>query len=306
MTDERDQQKQDLVDSLLHSLYETDREHSNSLVSAVMDRLNEIDVDPPKSAQTKLFRFAPRWLTLALATAAMVLVAVALPLINTSNSAMAAVKLSLEQAFHDVGRHYTAKAVWQLPENQIQTGEADLYVKGGDKFAVRFDGPLPQIAPFWIGSNEKRSWVVPPVGPVLEGNRRHLGNWFDQRDDISTPYLHITTALERLSRFYKLQTQPDVDLVMNGKTHRCQHIDGTLSNDSTYSSPDHIDLWVDAEKGVALKIVATWDLSPDQIGRKSATLMLVEETELPDGFFASEGHGSDGRHRISFAFEEEN
>ncbi len=303
MNDDQDQHRQDLVDSLLQSMYETDKEQSRSLVSAGMELLDECNIDLGPEPQPKTIRLFSRWLTLGLAVAAMLVIAVALPMFDNSNSAMAAVKLSLEQAFHDVGRHYSAKAVWRLPELGHTVGEADLYVKGGDKFAVRFGGPLQEVAYFWIGSNETHSWVVPPVGPVLEGDRRHLTSWFDERDDVSTPYLHITTALEKLSNLYELQILPDDDLEMNGKSHRCQRVNGTLARESTFSSPDRIDLWVDADSGVALKIVASWDLAEDQFGRESATIMLQEEKELSDDFFTSEVHGGEGRHRISFATE---
>lgn len=335
MTQE-DQHKQDLVDSLLQSMYETDKEKAKSLVVSGMERIDDSSVARSKSRSAPLpsadktflgstflgkaffgsgirqnspvlKKLPSNFLQLALAmsVSALLLVAVALPIFDNSRSADAAVKLSLKQAFQDVGRHYRATAVWRLPENQPQVGEAELFVKGGDKFAVRFEG-LQNLNPFWFGSNEHRSWVVPPVGPVLEGNRRHLTGWFDQREDISTPYLHVATALERMTQLYDLQTLPGEDLILNGNTHRCQRVAGSLMGDAAIISPDRIDLWLDAKTGVAMKIVASWELAEGQFGRESATILFLKEVELSDDFFTSESHGGEGRHRIDFSTEKKN
>ena len=303
MPQEQNQHKQDLVDSLLQSLYETDKEQSRALVSSGMERLEQIEHGPAEKPVSRSSIRARRWLAIGLATAAMVCIVISIPMLDSSRSAMAAVTQSLNQALQDIGRHYVVHSQWRLPNQGSETYKVDLFVKGGEQFALKIPGPIQPLNSIWVGSNRDQSWVVPPIGPVLEGNRRNLSDWFDRRADVSTPYLHITTALELMSELYELKSLPDEAVEANGKTVWCHRVTGSLKGESSNETPDHIELWVNAESGVAMKLVATWDLAKGQSGRESLTILLQEDVDLSDEFFTPETHGGLGRNRIDFSSE---
>ena len=298
------QHKHDLVDSLLQSLYETDKDQARALVSSGMDRLKGIETRSAEENPARLPRiYLPRWLTIGLATAAMVLIGVSIPMWGSSRSAMAAVTQSLNQALQDVARHYVVHSKLRLPNEKSKTHQVDLFVKGGEQFALKIPAPIQPFRSIWLGSNRDQSWVVPPIGPVLEGNRRNLSEWFDRREDTSTPYLHITTALELMKELYDLESLPEETVEVNGNAIWCRHVTGRLKGESSKETPDHIDLWANAESGVATRIVATWDLEKGESGRESLTILLQAEVDLGDEFFTPENHGAADRSRLDFSTE---
>ena len=312
MTQDEDQRKQHLVESFFYSLYETDKEQARSLVSGGMKRLDDKflpsastqNVDAPKLPHAHLL---PRWLTIGLSAAAVLVIGLSIPMMDTSRSAMAAIHQSLDQALQDTGRYYAVTVVNRQSREEAQTRKADLYVKGGNQFALCIRMFAEQFEPVWHGSNHEKSWVIPPVGPVLEGNRKNLADWMDQRDGVSTPFLHITTALERMQQRYQLKLSDD-EILFNGETIRCRRVTGYSEAQvdefaTANPPPDQIDLWASRETGVAMKIVVTWNLGDDQLGRESATIVLIEEQDLSDDFFTPEGHGAAHRHRIDFSTE---
>ena len=85
----------------------------------------------------------------------------------------------------------------------------------------------------------------------------------------------------------------------------CNHVAAVLKGEASSRRPDRIELWADAETGVAIKLVATWQLEEDEVGRKEATIVLVDDVELSDSFFTVEGQGAGQRRKISFASEKE-
>ena len=135
MTNQDEDFKDNFVDSLLHSLYETDKDKARLLVDNGMQRLDDGEVTSSASARSRRYGAKPNWLLIGLATAALVLITVAIPLTSGSRTATAAVMLSIEQALRDVGRHYRLNAVWQNAPEKNSRREADLFVKGGDQFA---------------------------------------------------------------------------------------------------------------------------------------------------------------------------
>lgn len=293
--------KQDLIDSLLQSMYQTDEDHARSLVSVGMQRISDDQDARSTRDQATAMKSTRRWLIMAFAAAAVILMGVALPLLDDSRRATAAVKQSLKQAFEDIGRHYRTQTTWRTSEGTVQRLPADLYVRGADQFALRLYGPLQQVVPIWLGSNPKYSWVMLPAGPVLEGDRRSLTDWFQRRQNRSTPYLHITTALELMCEHYELQSLNDTKLDVSGNSIRCRRVTGTLKRDSADQRPQRIDLWLDGETGVVMKLHAAWDLEQNQWGRESTTIVFVKQTELSDAFFTPEIHGGNQCPRINFS-----
>ena len=305
MTEEQNQRKQDLVDSLLQSLYKTDQEQSRSLVSSGMERLEQLEIRQAEMTAGGSIVRPPRWLVIGLATAAMLCIAIFIPLFDNSRSAMAAVTLSLDQARQDIGRHYLVHSRWRAQNGNSNAMKVDLFVKGGEQFALKIPNPIQPNMSVWVGSNQDQAWVVPPFGPVLEGNRRNLSEWFDRRKDASTPYLHITTALELMSELYELESLPDETVDRDGDAIWCHRVTGRLKGEPSTESPDHINLWANAESGVAVKIIATWDLVEGRSGRESVTILLQEEIDLADDFFTPETHGASERSRLDFFSEDQ-
>ena len=304
MTNQDSDFKDDFVDSLLHSLYETDKDKARSLVDNGMQRLEDGEVASSGPARSRRYSARPSWL-IGLATAAVVLIAVAIPMTNGSRTATAAVMLSLDQALRDVGRHYRVNAVWQnAPEKNLRRS-ADLYVKGGDQFAIKVEGPGTMGTTIWLGSNAETSWVIPPIGPVLEGNQRSLTQWYREKADIGTPYLHVASALENMRDLYRLESLPNDEVSLGDRVIACNHVAADLKGESSLRRPDRIELWADVETGVAIKLVATWQLDEDEVGRKEATVVLVDDVELSDSFFTVEGQGAGQRRRINFASEKQ-
>ena len=196
-------------------------------------------------------------------------------------------------------------ALWQNAPEESSRREAELFVKGGDQFAIRVEGPGRMGAVIGLGSNAETSWVIPPIGPVLEGDQRSLSQWFREKADIGTPYLHIASALEKMRDLYRLDSLPNDEVSLSERVIACNHVAAVLKGDATSHRPDRIELWADAETGVAIKLVATWQLEEDEVGRKEATIVLVDENELSDSFFTVEGQGAGQRRKISFASEKE-
>lgn len=305
MTNQNEDFKDNFVDSLLHSLYETDKVQARSLVDQGMQRLGDSKETVPASSRSRRYSTRPNWLLIGLATAAVVLIAVALPMTSGSRTATAAVLLSLEQALRDVGRHYRVNAVWQNATEENSRRSADLFVKGGDQFAIKVEGPSTMGTAIWLGSNTETSWVIPPIGPVLEGDQRSLTRWYREKADIGTPYLHIVSALEKMRDLYRLESLPNDEVSLGDRVIACNHVAAVLKGKASTRRPDRIELWADAETGVAIKLVATWQLEEDEVGRNEATIVLVDDVELSDSFFTVDGQGAGQRQRISFASEKE-
>lgn len=298
----QDPHKTQWVDSLLEALYDNDKHHAQSLVTSGLERLDQQSASVVMKGQgeqgSRRSRW-PRWQLVGLATAALILIAVLLPFLNPSNQAMAAVTRSIQEAIQDVGRHYTVKARIRVSDRASINREADLFVKGGDRFAIRTDTLLGSL-PIWIGSNQGKAWVVPPSGPVIQGDTSSLIAWVALREEFSTPYLHIATALERIRDNYELKNLQEVSLQTSAGVITCQYIEGVLVGQGSQQVPDRIELWADSESGIALKIIAKWTLNEGEVGRESVTIELQDDIELANEFFGPNEHGGQGRRRIEF------
>ena len=104
---------------------------------------------------------------------------------------------------------------------------------------------------------------------------------------------------------YRLESLPNGQLSLGDRVVACNRVAAVLKEDASSRRPDRIELWADAETGVAIKLFATWQLEEDEVGRKEATIVLVDDVELSDSFFTVEGQGAGQRRKISFASEKE-
>lgn len=295
-----DQQKSQLIESLLEALYQNNEREAQALLKAGMERIEQYETVPRSTANKDP---APRprrlvsWQVVGWLSAALILIAVFLPYFDPSRNAMAAVNRSLQQALVDIGRRYSLRTSIHVTDSANMVREADLYVKGGDRFAINARGPLG-FGTFWLGSSNGNAWVVPPLGPVILGGTRNLMAWVAQREDVATPYLHLATLLERMRESYELSAFPPAELRINNEIILCRHVLGIRRNKGQDSFPDRIELWADSRTGVAMKVLATWN--NDELGRESVTVEFRENIELADGFFSPDQHGGANRPRIGF------
>ena len=297
-----DQHAQAWIDSLLHAVYGTSKQESQSLVSAGLKRIEQADSLPTLAVDlvgtSQRGRF-PRSMAIGLATVALILVAVSLPWFDRSASAMAIVRKSLDQALVDVGRHYRVESRIRLSGSDHPINcKSDLYVKGGSRFAWR--QRLLSDVDLWLGSQNGSAWVVPPIGPVILGDEQGLVQWASLQKDLSSPHLHISSMLRRMRDQYKVEYVPHASSSDSAVFADCEHVTGTLIGPRTDLAPDQVDLWTDIESGVAQRVTLRWNLPESGIGWESITITLVEEAALPVDFFTAAGHGSNGRPRIRF------
>jgi hypothetical protein len=173
---------------------------------------------------------------------------------------------------------------------------AELYVDGADRFLLRHP-PIPLLGEVSIGGNERENWIVPTRGPILVGNETMLQQWMADKRDFSTPYLHVTTILHRMSNDYDLKMLPDEDVASPSQpetTVRCRRVRGIL-RDTNRGLPRTINLWADRDTGIARRVILDWELQPGQFGRSTVTFELVGSKEVPPDWFEHATHHDESR-----------
>lgn len=304
----QDDLRDDLIDSLLLSMHQSSVDKAQSLVTVGLASLDDDSSrsDSPRletgTFSTKSTR-SPRWLarpaTIGLAACALILFMTSLTLFDQSSTAVGAVRKSLDQALVDVGRQYSVVSNVRLKDNETITIRSDLHVRGGDQFAWRVKTGAAKD--FCFGSDRGQAWVVPPVGPVIEGGSQSLVDWAAGRNDLSGPYLHVSAILQRMSDEYALQFSIDRSApAVPSHLSDCQHVIGYRKDPHNYLAPDEVELWADEESGVAKRIVKRWKVAADSAGWLSVTTELVKELTLSDDFFTADAHGGANRARIHF------
>ena len=302
-----DDQKTHHMDALLDALFGNSKRRSESLVSGGLMRLRDTATDSDDSYEMSDrrrngFKARSRILIWGFAVAALTLIAVTVRVFDTSQTAIAAVDASIAQSLREIGRSYAVTTRFRLTEIKTVERNADLFVKGGNRFAIRGESLLV-ARPVWFGSDRGKAWVVPPRGAVLEGDTENLMHWVIGQKDIATPYLHLSTMLKRLRDFYALKSLPDQWVKIGNENVRCRHILGKLESEGSVHHPDVIELWSETESGFAVRLIARWHLSKWEVGRESLQIQFQEPVELHDYFFTPDAHGGKNRPRIDFRSE---
>lgn len=259
-------------------------------VARAMSQIEPAQVAPrPAGPARERTRFV-RWASVGSAVAAMVAL-VLLVQYSGTRSAEAAILRSLDVASQQTTRKYRLQVEHQNTTGRTHTIDNDLYVQGNERLALRHPGPLPGTST-WLGRNGPESWVVPPFGPVLKGDKMMLNQWIRSHEDMDTPYLHVTTMLTRMSRGYRLKKLSDEEVVVPVRGPiACQHVLAERKSPDDPDRPDTIELWASRESGVAVRVVARWELSVGDSGRKSVVLTFQgEEPSLAEGWFNAEAH----------------
>lgn len=303
-----DELRDQLVESLLQSVYETDATDRDRDITAVLDRIDEEPstssplVELPNRQRTRL----PRWIPISVAALALFAILLAFPFSSsdTSGQALAAVQRSIEASKESVLRHYRISKTRKTRQGK-RTVENDLYVQGADKFAVSHPALRPN-GNVWLGSDGKEAWLVPAFGPVRVGNETGLGKWMAGREEMASPILQLDTVLARLKDGYKLTQKPDETLTTaSGSAIECQYLVGELLLKNKGNYPEKIHLWCAKDSGVTIRMKAHYVPSSDRWNRIATTIDFVDEPELEDDWFEPKGHYQGFRRTLRFDSEEE-
>jgi hypothetical protein len=279
-----------LVESLLRQTLRPDPAERERRIEGVMAAIEPADV----ARETSVYRRWGRgnWVRYTVAAGLVIALGVWWQDSSPGQRAYATVQRSLEAAASAGARRYAVVSEVRRPFQGNITVRGDLYVDGAKRFAVRHPARLP-LRDVWIGGNEREHWIVPPVGPVMIGDEQMLRSWMSRRDDADTPFLHVTTLLERLATHYDLEMLPGesiADQAGGVVDIECQRVRGRLRADGDSRGPQQVDLWASRVTGDARRVVLDWELTPEQFGRSLMTIELVEHPQLPADWFEPSAH----------------
>ncbi len=206
---------------------------------------------------------------------------------NGSHTAYASLQRIIQSK--PVHRSYSVTMQNQLPiwgERSIRT---NLFLDDRDQFVIEHPG-WKGFGPIWIGGGSKERWIVPPRGPSIMGSEKLIAKWLDKRD-LPSPYLHLSTILGRMRQNYELKLLPN-ELSPSANpdlTTECVHLLGTRKQlDSKL--PQSIEVWADANTGVAHQLILLWQRPATERGPLSWTITLSSLDNLPNEFFTLQNH----------------
>ena len=291
-----------MIEALLESAYDSDSAANERRIENVMNRLETVEIgggqaaiqSPPRNRSRRL----PRWISLAVAVSVLVTLVVVFQATGSSGYALATVNRSIAAARELFARRYSVTVTVCNASQGAVDIKSDLYVEGNKRFALRHPALIPGTS-IWLGSDGNETWIVPAIGPVRVGDETALGRWVSQQQQLSTPYLHVSTILARMAQGYRLEKKSIVILTRaDGTVVECQHIIGHLKSNRNDKLPDTISLWADVETGVAQRVEAIWNLSANESGHQKIVIELVESHDLSDDWFTAEGHYSGNRRKL--------
>jgi hypothetical protein len=291
-----------MLETLLRHALRPEAEAREARIQGVLQRLDESSVGRTENRRQAIVRIsakakpARRWVSLAVALGLVVVIGLWWQMTNPTRRAYATVHETLRRASETGARHYRVAAVIRRPLVGEREISADLYVDGADRFLLRHPSML-MVGEVCIGGNEREYWIAPSHGPILIGGEKMLRQWMSDKSDFSTPYLHVTTILDRMSEHYDLQMLPDDGLTLPDHpdaTVRCRRVRGVL-RDSAGRLPRKIELWADCESGIARRLILDWELQPEQLGRSKVEFELVGCADLPRDWFEHASHHEEGR-----------
>ncbi len=296
-----DNHREALIDALLTAAYVDERLAVAKKIDQVMRQIEHETSGPrrPTYQHTRATRrTSSRWISWSIAASLLLAMFIGLQYFSPAQPALAAIEQSLAAAAEQVARKYLI-TVTSRDGNRTREVKNDLYVQGNARFALRHPALLPGTD-VWLGKGEDQTWVVPAFGPVRTGNDLALSRWLNSQEQVSTPYLHVTTVLNRMSRGYRLREMGETTiLAANGNEVVCLHVVGELKREANQKLPTTIELWSDAQSGVAMRLEARWPLSASESGREKVVIEFAEQPNLPNNWFEAEGHYSGPRRKIT-------
>jgi len=294
MTEHEDSKREELRERWIESLLvsaTSQQDHADRIARA----MGRLEAQRVASQTARPARSRVRFLQWgSIGVAATVLLALFLWIqAGGSQSAMAAIERSLNVAAHPTTRKYLLQIESQSVIGGTGETDIDLYVHGNNRFALRHPGPL-SLGTLWVGQDGADSWIVPPIGPVLKGNRASLDRWIRSREKLEqAANLHITTVLRRMiSKGYRLETLADEEITIpNGVSVDCQHIRAERETNDEEDDPVAIELWSSCETAMVMRIIAMWKLEDGELGKKSVVLTFQsDEPSLTEDWYTAEAH----------------
>lgn len=162
--------------------------------------------------------------------------------------------------------------------------ESLLYVRGGEKFALKHRSALGNI---WMGSNGRQGWFVPMFGaPIVTDHPRYPAKWSGE-EGVALPDLKLSGLLDLMASRFQLSMLPNEPLPSR-PTILCQRISGWC--DANDNGPKQIELWAHLTTGVVERLVLQWARSPDQVGLTRIELDLLSETPQSDALYEVDTH----------------
>ncbi|MEL6428922.1 MAG: hypothetical protein AAFZ87_06965 [Planctomycetota bacterium] len=168
---------------------------------------------------------------------------------------------------------------------------ADVYIRGGDQFALRFARPGGRS--MWTGYDGIEGWRIPAPSRmavrVSSDPAVMKARILDRNSDL--PFLELESALVTIRDLYVLSTvsepalggAPDPSLL---------HVRAIADDRTPPDMPRQIDLAVRREDGVIQSLVASRESS---LRPRLLILRLLDEEARPDGWYGFEAHIAPGR-----------
>uniref|UniRef100_A0A7C2K1G8 Uncharacterized protein n=1 Tax=Schlesneria paludicola TaxID=360056 RepID=A0A7C2K1G8_9PLAN len=240
-----------------------------------------------------------RWLATLATVAAVVVVGFVLRNnLNPKATATAAVSTALEQASSSADRAYQLTTSLRLLDGETRDLTADLWVRGGGNYVLRQDAPLGDA---FLGSNGVEHWVVPAVGPVLVGTEPGLAEQWLLREKLASPFLQLTSILERMQHRYTLRLGEAGELTTSadGQPVWCTLVIGEKQDLADVLAPDVIRLWTARQSGIAQQVEMTWNRPDDQPGVVRVVFRLQPTpADLPENWYDHAAHHAPDRRVI--------
>ena len=318
------QLRENMIEALLQSAYQTDSQREQESIESVLQRIKCEVIDsqdhdlqqlhesaddlssapPAEPSNDRRPRRWNRWISWSLAASVLIVIGLAIQFVGESGNAIAAVERSLAAAKELVARHYRITVKKGNGPNDTRVVTSDLYVQGANQFALRHPALIPN-RDVWLGSDGTDSWFLPAIGPVRVGDQTGLGKWLANREQLSTPILHLETILTRLKRGYDLKQEPDATMTLDdGTPVICQHVIGDLKSKGSTSAPEKIELWCDKQTGVAIRLDGIYGKPVNAWGRRKSSIVFVDSPKLSDEWFTPAGHHLGFRQTLSFDSDE--
>lgn len=277
-----------LIDALLKQSLQPNDAASESRVGRLLSEIRTNAADPvaPITPSSDRHGTPRRWLRASLAAVVLVGIMLVMQLGGSQTAAMAAVERSILAEQRPEAREYEVTIVTRNSQGRRRTVTHTLFVRQRE-FAIRAT-PRLGTGEIWIGSRGKERWIVPRFGPVQIGNESLLKRTALNQPLISTPFLTVSTILDRIKRSYDLELTAGVSLTEEHAPVVCDHIVGKKSRETQAVIPEHVELWTDTQTGFARRIELRW--YDDQARWLEATAQLVDTHDLPAHFFDHTGH----------------